>query len=131
MQCINHPEAQAVDRCAGCQESFCPDCLVEIHGRNYCGSCKVTAVQAPFAMEAAIRPCGQATVALVLAILSPLCLIGLAPTAIILAIIAKNKIAADPHLTGSGKATAALIISITLLSIWLLIILAAVISKGS
>ena len=45
MQCKNHPEATAVDRCVGCAEPFCANCLVELHGQKYCGSCKVMAVQ--------------------------------------------------------------------------------------
>jgi len=44
MQCKAHPDVLAVDRCAGCAEPFCENCLVEIGCAKYCGSCKVMAV---------------------------------------------------------------------------------------
>jgi uncharacterized RDD family membrane protein YckC len=39
--CSNHvDEAEGVRRCARCAAPFCPDCLVELSGRPYCGACK-------------------------------------------------------------------------------------------
>ena len=41
MLCRNHVDvAEGVRRCARCGSPFCPDCLVELSGRPYCGSCK-------------------------------------------------------------------------------------------
>ena len=51
MWCSTHPDVRAADRCAACAEAFCTNCLVEIQGRKYCGSCKVITVQAPPVLE--------------------------------------------------------------------------------
>ena len=41
MLCRNHVDvAEGVRRCARCGSPFCPDCLVELSGRPYCGTCK-------------------------------------------------------------------------------------------
>jgi uncharacterized RDD family membrane protein YckC len=41
MLCRNHVDvAEGVRRCARCGAPFCPDCLVELSGRPYCGTCK-------------------------------------------------------------------------------------------
>src|SRR5688500_19673805 len=41
MLCRNHIDvAEGVRRCARCGSPFCPDCLVELSGRPYCGTCK-------------------------------------------------------------------------------------------
>lgn len=41
MLCTNHVDvAEGVRRCARCGAPFCPDCLVELSGRPYCGTCK-------------------------------------------------------------------------------------------
>jgi hypothetical protein len=121
MQCSNHPSARAYDRCVGCAEPFCPDCLVEIHGEPYCGSCKVMAVQGRPRDEAATRPCKEANDALTYAIVGIFCFgIILEPIAIVKAFKAKNLIDRDPTLTGSGKATAALIIGFVSLGLWVI-----------
>ncbi len=44
MECKNHPGVAAMDRCAGCAEAFCYNCLVDVQGRKYCGHCKVMAL---------------------------------------------------------------------------------------
>jgi hypothetical protein len=139
MQCRNHPETEATDRCAGCMEPFCGNCLVTVRGRKYCASCKVMAISgggvgAPaFAgaaagaaaaapvFEAATEPCPEANEALKYAIIGLFCFgIILEPIAISKALKAKKMIAANPNLTGSGKATAALIIGIVGLVLWVL-----------
>ena len=118
MQCKNHPNVMAVDRCAGCAEAFCPNCLVSIQGKNYCASCKVMTVQQQPVFEQTTVPCSEATGALILAIVGAVlwifCLFGivLEPIAIVLAIRAKHMIAMNPRLSGSGMATAALVIGI-------------------
>jgi uncharacterized RDD family membrane protein YckC len=41
MLCRNHVDvAEGVRRCARCGAPFCSDCLVELSGRPYCGTCK-------------------------------------------------------------------------------------------
>lgn len=119
--CKNHPGVAAVDRCTGCAEPFCPNCLVEIHGQKYCAACKVLAVQGqPIAQEASI-PCKEAGEALKYAIIGIFCFgIILEPIAINKALEARKMIALNPQLTGSGKATAALIIGIVGLILWVL-----------
>ena len=74
MQCKNHPDLQAVDRCIGCAEPFCGDCLVEIHGQKYCGSCKIMALKGqPLILEEPTIPCKEANEALTYAIVGIFC----------------------------------------------------------
>ena len=122
MQCKNHPNVPAVDRCAGCAESFCNDCLVEIHGQKYCGSCKVLALKGqPVLVEEATIPCKEANEALTYAIVGIFCCgIILEPIALSKASKARKMIAMNPRLTGSGKVTAATIIAIVALVLWVL-----------
>ena len=113
MFCKNHPNEEAVDRCTGCAEAFCDNCLVEINGQKYCGDCKVMAVDGERMAETATRPCKEAGSALTMAIIGLICFgIILGPMAIAKANKAKQMIAKNPRLTGSGKATAATIIGI-------------------
>jgi hypothetical protein len=119
MNCKNHPNVEAAARCAGCQESFCSNCLVELNGINYCGSCKTMAVQGkPFAEELTM-PCKEASEALKYAIIGIFCFgIILGPMAISKASNAKKMIEDDPRLTGAGKADAAKIIGIVVIVLW-------------
>ena len=39
MICYLHPEAAARDRCAACQRTICPVCVVELRHRTWCRSC--------------------------------------------------------------------------------------------
>ncbi|MEJ0090912.1 MAG: DUF4190 domain-containing protein [Limisphaerales bacterium] len=128
MQCKNHPEVAAADRCAGCAEPFCPDCLVEIQGQKYCGSCKSMALRgSPIIAEEATIPCKEAGEALTYSIVGLFCFgIILGPIAISKALKAKKMMALNPRLTGSGKATAGLIIGIIALVLWVLSILVRV-----
>ena len=132
MQCTNHPESVAVGECAGCAEPFCGDCLVEIQGQQYCGSCKVMAVQGqPGAVEGAMVPCPEANDALKYAIVGLFCFgIILEPIAIVKAMKAKKLMAMNPNLSGSGKATAALVIAVIGLVLWVLGLAARVASAG-
>jgi len=122
MQCKNHPTAPAVDRCAGCAEAFCADCLVDMHGQKYCGACKVMALKGPpLVAEEATIPCKEAGEALTYAIVGLFCFgFILGPMAISKASKAKKMIEMNPRLTGSGKATAAMIIGIVALVLWVL-----------
>ena len=96
-----------------------------MHGQKYCGSCKVMALsgQAPV-FEQVTEECAEAGEALKYAIIGIFCLgIILEPIAIAKALSAKRMMAANPNLTGSGKASAALAIAIIGLVLWLLTII--------
>jgi hypothetical protein len=111
-------------------EPFCPNCLVTVKGRSYCASCKVMAIgdRAPV-FEQLTEECEEAKEALKYAIIGIFCFgIFLEPIAIKKALDAKKMIAANPNLTGSGKATAALVIGITVFVLWLVSIFARVAS---
>lgn len=123
MECKNHQGRLAVDRCGGCAEPFCLDCLVEIQGQRYCGDCKVIVLrgEAPPIPEEQTRPCEEANDALKYAIIGIFCFgIFVEPVAISKALKAKRMIDADPRLGGAGKATAALWIGIIALVLWVL-----------
>ena len=130
MQCKNHPEVTAIDRCTGCAEPFCGDCLVEVHGQKYCGSCKVMALKGqPVVVEEATIPCKEASEALTYSIVGIFCFgIILEPIALIKASKARKMIAMNPRLQGSGKATAATIIACIAFALWVIGILTRVAS---
>jgi hypothetical protein len=114
-------------RCTGCAETFCANCLVNIGGQKYCGSCKVLAVSGRPIVEEATIPSALAADAIKYALIGIICLaIILQPMAIYKAIQAKKEIAADPQLTGEGKANAALIIGILALVLWVIGIMSRV-----
>jgi len=126
MQCKNHSTVPAVDRCTGCAESFCADCLVEIQGQKYCSTCKVMAMKGtPVVAETATIPCKEANEALTYAIVGIFCLgIVLEPIALVKASKAKRMMEMNPQLTGSGKVLAARIIASIALVLWVLGMLA-------
>ena len=131
MQCKNHPNVLAIGRCTGCSEPFCADCLIELQDQKYCGSCKVLAIQGQPVIEEATIPCKEAGEALTNAIIGIFCFgIILEPIAISKALKARKMIALNPRLTGSGKATAALIIGIVSLVLWIIGIIAKISSAG-
>ena len=121
MDCKNHPGVMAVNRCAGCAEPFCNNCLVDVGGKSYCASCKTMAVSGVPMVEAATIPCKEAKEALTYAIVGIFCFgIILEPLALIKASKAKKMLAMNPRLTGSGQVTAAYIIAIVALVLWVL-----------
>jgi len=123
VKCKNHPDVEAVGRCAGCAEPFCESCMVDVQGKSYCADCKVMAIQSPPPVAAAVAstPCKEAGEALTYAIVGLFCFgIILEPIAISKALKAKKLLAADPNLTGGGKATAGLVIAIVGLVLWVL-----------
>jgi hypothetical protein len=125
MNCKVHASTLATARCTGCSEAFCSNCVVTIQGQAYCGSCKAMAVAGRPAVEAATEPCPEAEEALKYAIIGIFCFgIILEPLAISKALKAKKMIAMNPNLSGAGKATAALIIGIVTLVLWVIGIIA-------
>lgn len=121
MDCRNHPGVAAVNRCAGCAEPFCGNCLVEVGGKPYCGSCKTMAVSNVPMVEAATMPCKEAKEALTYAIVGIFCFgIILEPMALYKASKARKMLALNPRLTGSGQVTAAYIIASIALVLWVL-----------
>ena len=127
IQCKNHPDVRAAGRCTGCAETFCANCLVGVGGQKYCGSCKVLAVSGQPIVEQATIPCELANEALKYALIGIVCFgIFLEPMAISKALKAKKEIAANPQLTGEGKANAALIVAVISLGLWVLGLIARV-----
>lgn len=124
MNCKNHPDVAAVDRCAGCAELFCSNCLVDMQGQKYCGSCKVMALEdgaQPALPDEGTEPCKEANEALTYAIIGIFCCgIILEPIALVKASEAKKKIGMNPRLAGSSKATAAQIIAVIALILWVI-----------
>ena len=120
MECKNHKGVQTAGRCTECMEAFCANCLIVIQDEKYCRSCDLMMIQ-----EKVTLRCKEASDALKIAIIG-LIFIGivLEPIAISKALKAKKIIKNNPRLTGSGKATAALIISIIYLLLLILFILA-------
>ena len=133
MNCIKHAELPAVATCSACAESFCSQCLVTIQGAKYCAECKKSALgkDAIASNDGPVGVCEEAGQALKYALIGILILgIILEPIAISKALKAKKMIAQNPRLEGAGKATAALVIGITALSLWLLGIIANVAASG-
>lgn len=128
MECRNHAGVAAADRCSSCMEPFCGNCLVTLRGRKFCGSCKVTALGSGMpVVEQATEPCPEANEALKYAIIGIFCFgIILEPIAINKALQAKRMIAANPNLTGEGKANAALVIGVLGLVLWVVGVIARV-----
>lgn len=121
-QCCNHPETPAVGHCAGCAEAFCGNCLLELGGSLYCGSCKVLALGGRTPMlEKMMRPCEEAGSAMSSAVIG-FFIFGfiLQPVAIIKALGARKQIADNPLLTGWGKANAALTLALIGLTLTIL-----------
>lgn len=123
MDCKNHPGTGAIDRCTGCAESFCFNCLVDIHGQKYCGSCKVMAVKrktAPPMTGGRSRFCNEAREALIWSIVALFCCAFLFFVSLTKANEAKNHIRRNPDLDGMGVATAAQVISIAGIVVWVI-----------
>ena len=113
MECRNHSGTPAVDRCAGCAETFCVHCLVEVLGQKYCSSCKMMAVKGAPPPEEGNLPCETAGKALTYSIIGIFCFgFVLGPVAVVKAVEAKKEISADPRLAGLAKANVALLLGI-------------------
>jgi len=136
--CQTHPTVAAVDRCAGCAEPFCDNCIVELFGAHYCGSCKVMALKGQPMPEIGNVPCKEATTALTMSIISLFILfcpiIGaiLAGSALAQAQKASQLFNVDPRLTGKERMRAARIIAIISLILCVIFFIAdKVMDQGS
>ena len=47
MDCANHPGVEGPHLCAECGKYFCPECVVRMRGRLYCGTCKEIVIGIP------------------------------------------------------------------------------------
>lgn len=133
MNCIKHAAVAAAGTCAACAEPFCNTCLVPVKGAKYCAECKTSAIKgdAVAANQGPAGVCDEANEALKYALIGIVCFgIILEPIAIAKALKAKKMIRENPRLEGSGKATAALIIGITALGLWVLSIIARIAAAG-
>lgn len=116
MQCRNHPDDAAVDRCAGCAELFCRKCLVPLAGQPYCASCKILPIKSMPVLEETTRPCPEASEALrmalfgILGLLIPIVGAVLGILAVTKGATARKMISDNPQLTGYGAATAGIIV---------------------
>ncbi|MGD1020915.1 MAG: DUF4190 domain-containing protein [Verrucomicrobiia bacterium] len=120
MQCKNHPDVSAFDNCAGCAQPYCAFCLLVIAGKRYCSEC-VPAARKEHPIVEESRPCELADEALKCAITGVFFfgfVVGV--VAIYKAIKAREIIAYNPHLTGSGKAIAAIVIGVFAIVVWVL-----------
>lgn len=131
MECHNHASVEALERCVGCAEAFCENCLVEVLGQKYCSGCKVIALQGPAPVLEGNVPCELAKSALHYSILGFFCLgIVFGPIAISKALQARKQIREDPRLEGLAKANVALLLGITVLVIWAVGVVARAKGKG-
>jgi hypothetical protein len=112
--CHNHTSVEAAGHCTGCAEPFCGNCLLELEGSHYCGSCKVMALRGRTPMlESAMAPCEKAGEAMKMAVIGFFCFgFILGPLAIAKAIGARGEIRDNVMLTGWGKANAALVLGL-------------------
>lgn len=122
MQCRNHPATMAADRCSACMEAMCGNCLITFKGQRFCGSCKMSALGGKMpVIESATQPCKEAAEALKTAFIGIFCfgfILGL--VAVNKANQAKKLIEANPSLTGTGKANAAIAVGIMVFIVSLL-----------
>lgn len=114
MECRNHPAAAAADRCAGCMEPFCANCVVTVRGRKYCGACKEMSLGGKTPVfQSVTETCAEAKEAIKYALVGFLCFgVIFGPVAISKAMKAKEKMRANPNLLGWGLATAATILGV-------------------
>jgi hypothetical protein len=132
MRCKNHPDVQALDGCARCAEPYCYACLLVIGGKRYCSQCEPTARKEQPVGQAASRPCRLADEALNYSI-AGIFFFGtvLGAIAIYKALEAKKIIARNPHLTGAGKANAAIVIGSFGIVLWPLAYILKIIYSSS
>ena len=129
MKCVYHPEVDAVGACVSCGSGVCDACRVTLAGKLYCQACADRAFAereesgakpppGPGVVPPTLLPREQApgaVTSIVLAILGliiwPLGII-FGPLAITYSSQARQAIAANPMLDGSGMATAGYVLGI-------------------
>lgn len=107
--CPNHPGVEATHQCAGCRRVFCVNCVVEMGGFIYCGTCKNRAVRDAQTLIEYKLP-GEALTYSIVGFFC--CGFILGPIGIIKGMRALGEIKANPQLPGHGKAIAAVTIGI-------------------
>ncbi len=113
MECRNHTDKPAADRCAACCEPFCHNCLVKVQGKRYCASCKTVALPPNALLLEPSLPCKEADEAFKYAIAGLFCFgIALGPLAIDRALKARRAIEADPRLAGWSKANVGMVLGV-------------------
>lgn len=75
--CLNHEGMPSQKTCAGCEEAFCNDCIVQLQGTNYCGPCKNYQLRV---LQRPPRISGFALSSLILALLTGPWVLGLVGT---------------------------------------------------
>lgn len=121
MECRNHVEVVAADRCTACMEPFCANCLVTMKGQKYCGSCKVTALGPMPVFEATAEHSELANEAIKYAYIGIFCFgFILEPISLKKAFDARKMIEANPNLVGGGKVRAAFVIAPIVITIWVM-----------
>ena len=134
--CQTHPTVAAIDRCAGCAEPFCGNCMVELFGQRYCGSCKVMALKDQPLPEIGNVPCKDATTAMTMSIISlflvfcPIIGLILAIVSLVQAQKAAQLFAVDPMLTGKERMRAARIIAALSLLLSVAVLFVEVAAQG-
>lgn len=123
-RCFNHEEAAATRTCEECGVGFCEDCVVSLQGQTLCGPCKNLRVRR---RQKPLRVSALAIISLVVGLMSGVgafCLVsmgagagqpgfgfvGLVPplVALVLSLVALQRIEKDPNLGGRALATTAL-----------------------
>jgi len=126
--CVNHPDLIATQNCAQCARPFCDNCLVELEGARYCGTCKNNRVRDLQRVESYKLP-GEA---LTYSIVGLFCFgIILEPMALIKSNQALKEIAANPSLPGREKAVAARWIAIVGIGLWVVAIIIQILAAAA
>ncbi len=124
MYCFHHTGTLATDRCRGCAELFCSDCLVEVGGVHYCDSCKCIAIDDPPVYHQAMglsdeakKAAGSAAFAMTIGLFA--CIIGLplAIAAISFGAKGMRETREDPRKTGFGLALGSILIGILVIAL--------------
>lgn len=124
MDCANHAGVTSIDPCDECQRPFCIECLVIIARRPLCAECR-RAFRNETADGQVRGPdgkivCKDARDALLCSVFGLFCCGAILPlVGIYLALRARRRIATNPDLSGSGQATAALIVGVVGFAIWI------------
>ncbi len=113
MQCRNHPKVAATAKCASCGEPFCDNCVLTLRGQPCCAACKKAEIKGTTPPPPPSRRIlSQARNALILAILGMFCAVIFSPLALAKASEARKLLKEDVGYEGEGMVTAAQIIAV-------------------